>query len=689
MDLKQGITIMNEYTIKNGSGGSRGGSPGQYILRYMARNGATEPTPPILLHDDDDYIDKYDARREASDTAESIPKMKKSMRDAQKRGGVAFGYGSISLSEDKLKAASRDIQDNFEQGKTVFKTVISFDTQYLEECGILEPGFVFQKPGDFRGHIDQMKLRMAIMNGMERLGRFYDDFQYIGSIQVDAAHVHCHIAAVDRGKGNLMPDGTQRGKFSKPQLLTIRRGIDMYLDENQTIRMLSSSVMYDKRNVLLHVKKYAHRAIEQQGFTQFLVACLPENKNYWRAGTNRKEMVKANALVREFVTDLLRDPTSGYQDTLKGIQRYADYRKEHERLDDMEYNKIIRDGQNQIIEDCMNGVYAVLKQIPDSELTVQTPMLDIMSQNYDDLAAQAVSDPAIEFGFKLRSYSSRLQHHREEYHKYRDLHESYEKAPNKSEDAVPLGVFFAQEAEYNRMLMTKYQYFLSFLPPDEDIEDKFDKIMERKERLRKLQMMLHDPSLKKMKPENAEEYGIRLYGQYGGRRVKDQPGVIQGRIDKLAAQIANEERAFRDLLHDSGFDYDGHGVLKYRAYPFDEVKALDLHHMTYDFPYDIPISKVNLDIFCERARERHAAYEAARDYLIRSGQEAEVDTLSGADVQAMKEYADRFSTVSVIPASRPATGQFKRSRTISLDNDYMEQMRSVVETTVRNIQLVD
>ena len=40
MSLKQNIVVVNEYTIKNnsGKGGSRGGSPGDYVLRYMARN---------------------------------------------------------------------------------------------------------------------------------------------------------------------------------------------------------------------------------------------------------------------------------------------------------------------------------------------------------------------------------------------------------------------------------------------------------------------------------------------------------------------------------------------------------------------------------------------------------------------------------------------------------------------------
>ena len=50
MGLKQSVVIVNEYTIKTGDkGGTRGGTPGDYVLRYMARVGATEDITPTKL----------------------------------------------------------------------------------------------------------------------------------------------------------------------------------------------------------------------------------------------------------------------------------------------------------------------------------------------------------------------------------------------------------------------------------------------------------------------------------------------------------------------------------------------------------------------------------------------------------------------------------------------------------------
>lgn len=688
MSLKQSVVVVNEYTIKNGAkSGSRGGTPGDYVLRYMARNLATETVTPVRLNDTDSYIMRYMARKDAVDTLDSIPEMKSSMRDAQKFGGVAFGYGDIALSDARLRAVSKDIQQNFDKGKTVMKTVLSFDMAYLKEHGIIDKDFVFKNKGDFRGNIDQLKLRMAIMNGMDRLGRHYDDLQYVGVIQVDTAHVHCHLAMVDRGRGNLMPDGTQRGKILEREKKSLRRGIDLWLDEKQTVKMMSSSVMYDKRNALCYIKKFTHKTMAEQGFSQFLMACLPDNKNWWRASTNRKEMKKANALVKEFVITLLNEPKSGYQEAVKSIETYAEYRKKNEGLSDDEYNKLIRDGQQRLLEDCMNGVYSVVKQIPDAERQVRTPMLEMMSQDYEDMAAEAVDNPMVEFGFKLRSYSSRLNHHRKEYHKFKDMYDAYQNDTTKSASSEPLGEFLRLESEYNAMLMVKYQHFLSFLPPDENVEEEFEQLMQKKSKLRNLKKMCDDPALKKMLPENADEYGQRVYGQYGAHRLVTSPGIMAARVANLEDEVEKDEKVFRDKLNDYGMDYDGHGITRQKLYSFDKVKALDFHHMGYDFPYDILISRSNVDRFCEMANKRYDAFVKARDYLVLSDQTSELEELPEADVEFMKEYADKLSGTTVLPASRPNHGEFHKVNTIRLGKNYEMDMRTIVASTVRGVSL--
>lgn len=686
MGLKQSVVIVNEYTIKTGDkGGTRGGTPGDYVLRYMARVGATEDITPTKLQEFDTNLTKYIARERATNLFDDIPSMKQSMRNAQRYGGVAFGYGDVALSDARLKRVSKDIQSQFDAGKTVMKTVLSFDEEYLREHGLISKDFHCRKRGDFRGHIDQLKLRMAIMNGMEKLSRHYDDLQFVGVIQVDTKHVHCHLAMVDRGRGSLMPDGTQRGKLTEKEKLSIRRGVDMYLDAKQTVKMMSSSVVYDKRNALCYIKKRTHQMMAQQGFSQFLLACLPENRNLWRASTNRKEMRKANSLVRDYVVQLLEQPQSGYRDAMNSVIAYADYRRDREDLSSDEHAQLIRDGQERIVTECMNGVYAVVKQIPESERQVRTPMLEMMSQDYEDMAAQAVNDPLIEFGFKLRSYASRLDFHRKEYHRFESYHEQYEQAETHTKDAEALDAYFQLEMRYNQMLMVKYQYFLSFLPPDEKMEEEFEALMEQKDRLRNLRMMSEDKAFQRMLPENAEEYGIRVYGQYGGRRVKVQPEVIATRIRNMEQDVFDQEQRFRKKLQDYGMDYDGSAVVRRKLYPFEDVKALDLHHITYDFATDVPVSKPYLDEFVKMANERYDAFQKAKLYLEGTGQHTELESLPEQDVMVMKEYADRFGTTGILPSSRKAGSQFRQSRTVRLGKNYERDLQMAVHAAVASM----
>lgn len=692
MSLKDSIVIKNRFTYKTGSsGGTRGATPGDFVLRYMARPLATENITPTKLKEKDSYITKYMAREEASETLDNVPEMKMSMRKSQKKGGVAFGYGDVALSDEKLLAVSKDIQAEFDRGHTVMETVLSFREEYLKEHGIIDEDFELEKEGDYRGNIDQLKLRLAIMNGLDRLGRSYDNLNYVGVIQVDTKHVHCHLAMVDKGKGTLMYDGTQKGKFSDKQMMQLRRGIDLYLDEKQTVKMMASSVLYDKQNALGFIKKFTFKTLAQQGKPQFLIACLPEDRNLWRASSNRKEMKKANAIVREFVTEILSEENSGYTDAHLSIEKYANYRRKNEDLSLAEYQKLIRNGEESIITDCMNGVYSVLKRIPKEELKIETPFLDVMAMDYDLMAYESIvnKDPMLEFGFKLRSYSSRLDHHKKNYHKFDDLYKAYEDTKNKQSGSEDLAAFCKFEAEYNAMLMVKYQYFLSFLPPDEDIQTQFKELIDKKSKLKDLTNMRNDPAFKKFKNEDvAEAYGASVYNQRGGSRlVKGQGDIIDARIERFTESIKKDEDKFVSVLRDNGFDYDGRGITRKKMYAFDDVKALDLHHLGYDFPYDARISNNNINAFADMANERYELFLKAREYMIRTNQP--VSELPESDIMFMKDYADKLRVSPVLDQNTGESGQKHRHRTVALGKDYNIDIKTVISSTVKSIQFDD
>lgn len=693
MGLKQSIVVVNEYTIKNksGKGGSRGGTPGDYVMRYMSRTGATEDLTPVRLQDTDSYITRYMARKEAAENMSPVGEIKKGMRAAQGYGGVAFGYGDISMSDEKLRAVSKDIQAQFDSGKTIMKTVLSFDEEYLKQHGIVDTDFELKKRGDYRGNIDQMKLRMAIMAGVEKMGRRdYDDLQFVGVIQVDTEHVHCHLAMVDKGRGNITKDGTQRGKIPESCKRELRRGIDGYLTENQPVRQMTSNITHDKRNARCFIKKYTHATMAEHGTPQFLLACLPEDKRLWRAGTNRKEMKKANSIVREYVMQVLDQPDSGYKEALAEISKYADFRRQNEDLTDAEHRQLLKNGRERVVEDCMNGVYAVLKNIPDEQRPVRTPMLDAMSMDYEEMSEEAKSDPMMEFGFKLRSYSSRLDHHKKERHKYHEAVKLYEATENTSQDSRALYQFYQVEEDYNARLMCKYQHFLSFLPPGEEYEDDFNELVKYRRRISKLKAMKDDKSCLRMSPESAEDYGKRVYDMHGGRYVATAPHIIDRRLELMQARYDQMCSDFEYKLADYGLTLDEKGVSREKPYSFDEVKSLDMHHLGYDFPYQFDVSKKNVDTFVEMANRRYDAYQGAKAYLEGSGQEYAVKALPGQDIQVMKELADRMTVKpTLVPVQPVAPIKKGRSKTVTLDADYTKDMQLAIKATVQSVQFGD
>lgn len=693
MNLSQGIVVKNEYTIKGSDGtGSRGSTPGDYVMEYMSREKATETLTPVRLMEQENYIMRYMARENAVERIDNRDEVKPEFKDIQKYGGVAFGYGSVSLSDEKLTEASKDIQRCFNEGKTVLKTVLSFDEDYLRQNGIIPENFVCRNPGDFRGNIDQMKLRMGIMHGLEKLSRGYDDLQYVGVIQVDTMHVHCHLAMVDRGKGYIMPDGTQRGKLSASQKDVIRRGVDLYLDDNKDIQHMSSNVGIDKRNTAIFIKQVSHRTMERNGMSQLLLACLPEDQRLWRASTNSKQMEKANALTREYVRELFAQPDSGYQKVQRSIYAYAEARRDKESLSGEDFRRLIKNGERRVEDECINSVYGMLQNIEKRDKNTHTPMLDLMA-----MPAQSIAKDADEFGeftYKLRSYNTRLDYHKKERDKAHAITSSYEEALEQhivSEDAKPVYDFFKFEEEYNEKLMCKYQHFLRFLPASGKYDEELKELLDYKRRVNDVDGMYHDKTIRRMTDKNAEDYGERVYNQRGGKYMTFAPDIIETRLAVMKDNLSKKDKAFIYKIATDGLSIDINAanpkIEHHIKHNFEDVKALDIHHLGYDSPHDMPVSQKNIDIFVETAKKRAELAEAAREYLIETGQESELENINTKDIRLMKRVADELQKKHEIESKRADENVVKPVRTTDLSKRF--DLSIPVKQSLLEIQMED
>lgn len=707
MSLKQSIVVKNEFSLKTANGGTRGGTPGDYVLRYMSRKGATEPITPAKIEDVAGFITNYMGRDEATEQAASVDDLKIRFRSFEKLGGRAFGYGDISLSDQKLREAAKDIQKNFKSGKTVLKTVISFDEAYLREQGIVSPDFHCENRGDYRGNIDQLKLRMAIMNGLKKVARDYDDLQYVGVIQVDTKHVHCHLAMVDRGVGTIMKDGTQRGKITDKGKQNLRRGIDMFLDEKQTVKMMASNVQYNKQNTVGYIKRYTHKTMNNRGFAQFMIACLPEDRSLWRAGGNAEEMKKANAIVRDYVEQLLAQPESGFEASRREIRAYANYRMSREGLTHSDYEQLVDSKTNEIVEQCMNAVYTILKEIPEEECDVHTPLIDAMSMDYEDVLQATASttetpDAMMEFSYKLRTYKIRLDQHTVAFQQAHEARVDYERRlrlpdgdPNKpDEESRALYEFYKLEEQYNEMVMTKYQYFLDFIPPEEGYQKDFEELVQESNYITALDNMLSDSDIRRMTPDRAEEYGLRAYDIPGGRyAVTDR--------QRLADELVRRQDAYDTHRDAYETKLAGYGLVlteddklaRKKAFKFEDVKALDIHHMAHDFAYDFEIPLSQSQAFIEMADKRYETFQAAREYLEKTQPDRLASLSMVGDIMSQHEFADRFrQTTAELHTTRTMAEQEiskrRQANTIRLDYSFYahqeEEIRESVKTVIEN-----
>lgn len=688
MGLKQSIVVKNQFTVKTGdSGGRRGTTPGRYVTRYMARKGATEPIAPIRQSRTDDFIQKYMVRESATEALRNPIEVQRKAEDVVKFGGVAFGYGQVALSDEELIDASNDIQKCFDEGKTVLKTVISFDEDYLRENDIIDSNFVFQKAGDYRGHIDQLKLRRAIMSGLERMGRSYDDLQYIGVIQVDTGHVHCHLAMVDKGVGKLVDNGEQKGKITQRAMNQFRRGVDLELDNQKTIQYMASHFQAEKRNVKSFVKKMSYIAIDEHGLGQLMLAALPDNSNLWRADSNDKRMIKANRLAREFVRNIFNKDESGYREAQAGVLAYVNKRAEREDLSDKEQQYLIGRGYKQIEDKAINSVYETLRQYRDNDFKVHTRMLDIAVSDLDQLASQR-DDPLAQFGYRLRSYSSRRKHHMEEKHKYKKLVSELESKSDRNEVADAFLEFYRHEMLYNAQLQAKYQTFLSFLPKRNEFEQDVRDLIDYEKRMIDLERMINDKSMRRMKPENAENFGYSTYGQHGGQYVAlKNTSILEARLDVMRETFKKHESDLNDKLFDAGFklvrDVDKFSLVPDLPYKFDDVKALDLHHLGYDFLYDADVSVTNVAKFVLMAKERSMLYDKVEYYLKNTEQEGALSQFDGEDIRLMAEYADKLALNPVVKSEVAESGELEVAHdTISLERDLESELLNIIHNVM-------
>ena len=480
MSLKQSIVVKSEYTIQNKTTGkgSRGSSIDNFIYDYMARKGCSDviyPLPDdsqeVVLneqtdnkYDSDEELDAYVNRYMARESA--VEKIRKDTDDEEifynvdNADGVAFSNDSISLSDAELKALADNIQKAFLKGKTVKKTVLSFDEDYLKSRGIVDKDLVIEEKGDYKSAYDQAKLRNAITHGMNRLVGKSKTTKWVAVIQNDTKHLHCHLCIVDTGKGIIMEDGTQKGKISQKDLSLLRRGVDAYLDEKQTVAALTADIQADTMqikslvvNALLKNDNEKLDEFKSKVFLESLMCLLPKNRSKWSANSNSKEMKKANLLVGDAVDKVLQS-SDKYKVLLSKLDAYGEYRREAEDLDDDMVVSLKKSGIAKIKTKCINSVYTECKAMLKSAKAV-TPTDFIKTLASDNGALTTETEINLMNLRKKKSFRDKYKKDLDKFYKLKQAN-----ILNNLED-TPFGEYVTFEYNFAKMLLGKYNRFIS------------------------------------------------------------------------------------------------------------------------------------------------------------------------------------------------------------------------------------
>ena len=783
MALAQDITVMNQYTKRGADGGPgiHGSTPGRYVIDYMSRADAIERLPVMGFRSPRAFIERYMVR---ADAVEHSPDLDVALNERHRRHphhdylaytGVGFGSwvddsdpatGPIrryaaSMSEDQLLAASRQIQALYDgvngSYRAVYKTVLSFSGDYLERNGILDSPKGWPRRADgtidddavergaYRGRIDQGKLRIAIMHGLERLNLARSGLTYVGVIQVDTAHVHCHLAMATEYDA---PGGARKdGRISLGQIDRLRRGLDAQLDEARSVAFMAASEGRERRNLASAVGQWALRLGQSSRSVQQLVSLLPVDQRKWRAASHSRIMRRANNVAQNMVEDALMAMPKELAAWQESVERYIEARHRREGRDDdlpapaphhaakrndlqededgdrrirrnkdgsLDDTALRRNAYERMIQRCINELYRRLRHLERSRRI--TPMMSYMRMDRSDIIRELAApkderpnERMASFALRARNYSERLAEHNRLEIEYLRRYWTFKRgiiASGTTNDAIVGDVarYYRQEADYQAMCTDKYRHYMPVVGDTAHWERLWDEqVRPVKARAVHAQAMLLDPAFDEedMDGAQAQDYAWRNYGMENGADMITTTGrdrITRVLIPTLRLDAEYAEDDLRARARGDGCVIDDGGKAHRGVeHSFWDVRGIDLQDMVDDSIHDEEIGSqvtrqferaVQMRLGGMVAIQRYAASITARTGItMRSAIAREPAAVNVRDMQEVFKDLKAQTTLPRRLHSRLAQNALIQEQTDAMD-DHMsspdEDVRPDVQTIVND-----
>lgn len=476
MSIDKSIVIVNEFTTKGNP--SRGGSPDKYVQDYMAREDATNRLYPLTspldgLHRKPHVVtDLTQAVDEVSNTYSSQDTIRRALFNAQGADGVAFGSLGLSYDEELLEQEAIHMKQCFDRGHTILKTVISFETNYLKEQKVLPADFVHVEKGDFDGNIDQLRLRLAITDGVNHMMNTsgFGTPTWVGTIQGDTHHVHAHLTLSDDGGSRRhVENGEERGKLTSREMSRMRRRIHRTLEESKEIEHLHEQVPNEQRLQESLVVAQAFHARMASMYLQQLIASLPEDKDEWVYGSPNRIMHRPNQLMKGYMSHLEKTYSDDTYYALErdAIETYANQQVTRGTWSEVEAETYQYHATFEAEARVATRIYDNLKTTPKRDMVVSTPFIKAFAKDgraiHHDASEDTPTSPLQQLQYNSYVYQKRMVEHGKESEVYHVAVHDYMKRSglqyNNPDFRVMLD-FYEQEEETHMQLVDKYRSFV-------------------------------------------------------------------------------------------------------------------------------------------------------------------------------------------------------------------------------------
>lgn len=198
------------------------------------------------------------------------------MGNPEKTSGL-FTYDKDNLTQKEKKSLKDNFKTAQENGSIMWQHVISFDNEWLKDCGIIN------KETD---QVNELRLKEATRAAMLQLQKDegLENAIWSAAIHFNTDNVHIHIAMVEPVPMREMKNGERRGKLKLKSIQNVKSKVANNIFDRKQENILLSDIMTNVKATLQN-----HQLYDDKEFTELFMKVhsnLPEDKRQWNYNQN-------------------------------------------------------------------------------------------------------------------------------------------------------------------------------------------------------------------------------------------------------------------------------------------------------------------------------------------------------------------------------------------------------------------